>query len=137
MSSGVDRKRSRFLYNPDAAKSAAKKLKLSSELQTRFEELTSGITECAASLLSCFSGVPELSSRATELTAVLRMPGHIADKLIITVRLSEDGNVMALNFRVWTSVLSPEAVICYACPQFTLLYKLMNKVYTCSAQASL
>ena len=31
---------------------------------------------------------------------------------------------MALNFRVWTSVLSPEAVICYACPQFTLVYKL-------------
>ena len=63
--------------------------------------------------------------------------GHVADKLIITVRLSEDGNVMALNFRVWTSVLSPEAIICYACPQFTLVYKLMNKVYTCSAQASL
>ena len=38
---------------------------------------------------------------------------------------------MALNFRVWRSVLSPEAVICYACPQFTLVYKLMNKVYTC------
>ena len=56
--------------------------------------------------------------------------GHIADKLISTVRLSEDGNVMAFNFRVWTSVLSPEAVICYACPQFTLVYKLMNKVYT-------
>ena len=37
--------------------------------------------------------------------------GHIADKLIITVRLSEDGNVMAFNFHVWTSVLSPEAVI--------------------------
>ena len=35
---------------------------------------------------------------------------------------------MAVNFRVW---LSPEAVICYACPQFTLVYKLMNKVYTC------
>ena len=68
--------------------------------------------------------------RAT--TAVL----HIADKLIITVRLSEDGNVMAVNFRVWRSVLSPEAVICYACPQFTLVYKLMNKVYTCSAQAT-
>ena len=63
--------------------------------------------------------------------------GHIADKLIITVCLSEAGNVMALNFRVWRSVLSPEAVICYACPQFTLVYKLMNKVYTCSAQASL
>ena len=38
---------------------------------------------------------------------------------------------MALNFRVWTSVLSPEAVICYACSQFTLVYKLMNNVYTC------
>ena len=63
--------------------------------------------------------------------------GHIADKLIITVRLSEDGNVMVVNFRVWRSVLSPEAVTCYACPQFTLVYKLMNKVYTCIAQASL
>ena len=55
----------------------------------------------------------------------------------ITVCPSEDGNEMALNFRVWRSVLSPEAVVYYACPQFTLVYKLMNKVYTCSAQASL
>ena len=62
---------------------------------------------------------------------------YIADKLIITVCLSEAGNVMVLNFRVWRSVLSPKAVICYACPQFTLVYKLTNKVYTCSAHASL
>ena len=41
---------------------------------------------------------------------------RINNKLIITVRLSEDGNVMAVNFRVWRSVLSPEAVICYAFP---------------------